>query len=57
VYVEKYDNGQKKIEAHYKSGKLEGGWREWFENGEEKKMGFYSDGKFHKFKNVWEESF
>jgi antitoxin component YwqK of YwqJK toxin-antitoxin module len=33
VFVEKYDNGQKKTENHYKDGKLDGFSTEWRENG------------------------
>jgi antitoxin component YwqK of YwqJK toxin-antitoxin module len=34
VYVEKYDNGQKKLEEHYKNGKLVGISKSWLENGQ-----------------------
>ena len=33
-YVEYYDNGQKKSEAHYKNGRQEGVSNTWYENGQ-----------------------
>ena len=32
-HVEYYENGKKKLEIHYKNGKLDGLWTWWDENG------------------------
>ena len=45
VYVEEYINGQKKVEKHYKDGKLEGLWTWWHENGKKFHEGKYKGGK------------
>ena len=44
VYIEKYDNGQKKTENHYKDGKLDGLSTEWRENGQKEREWNYKDG-------------
>jgi hypothetical protein len=36
VYVEKWDNGQKKKEEHYRDGKLGGLGMKWYDNGQKK---------------------
>jgi hypothetical protein len=43
VYVEKWDNGQKKKEEHYRDGKLDGLWTIWYENGQKDEEGNYKN--------------
>ncbi len=43
-YVKYYDNGQKKVEKHYKDGKLDGLWTHWYENGQKSYEENYKDG-------------
>ncbi len=40
-----YSNGQKKIEANFKNGTLEGLWTSWYVNGQKEKEGEYKKGK------------
>ena len=47
-YVKYYDNGQKKVEKHYKDGKLDGLWTHWYENGQKRSVDNYKDGEFVK---------
>lgn len=42
--VDYYENGQKRGEAHYKNGLLEGPFLEWYEEGEQKTVGAYHEG-------------
>ena len=44
-YVEKYENGQKKVEINYKNGKKEGAWTYWHENGQKKSEENYKNGE------------
>jgi antitoxin component YwqK of YwqJK toxin-antitoxin module len=46
-YVEKYENGQKKLEKHYKDGELNGLQTHWNENGQKEFEG--------NLENGWEE--
>ena len=51
-----YKNGNKKLEANYKNGKLNGMWISWYENGIIKeKSGYYSDNKLDKQWTYWAE--
>ena len=45
LHVEYYDNGQKKVEAPFKDGKLDGLLTGWYENGKKRAEGHYKDGK------------
>jgi len=44
-YVKYYEDGQKKLEEHYKNGKLEGISTGWFDNGQKHWEGSYKGGK------------
>jgi hypothetical protein len=44
-YVVYYGRGQKKSEAHYKNGKLDGLETRWYENGLQQSEMQYKDGK------------
>ena len=45
VRFECYENGNKKIEQHFKDGKLHGVTTAWFENGTKECEIHYKDGK------------
>ena len=44
--VEKYANGQKKVEGNYKNGKPDGVHAWWHENGEKRSDTIWKDGHF-----------
>ena len=43
-WTEWYENGQKKLEQHYKCGRYIGTWIYWYENGQKKSVSNYIDG-------------
>ena len=53
VLVEKYENGQKKLEEHYKDGKLEGLWTWWSKNGQKVREGNTKDGELDGLWTTW----
>ncbi|MEI6706009.1 MAG: MJ0042-type zinc finger domain-containing protein [Methylococcales bacterium] len=55
-YQEFYSNGQKKREASYKDGKLDGLITGWFENGQKELEGNYKDGKQDGLATGWHDN-
>jgi len=55
-YVEYSENGQKKLENHYKNGKLDGLSTFWHESGDKQWEGYFRDGKKEGFVSGWYEN-
>ena len=53
VSVEKYENGQKREQATFKDGKLEGPYIFWHANGQKKGEGTFKDGKREGLETLW----
>ncbi|MBB74421.1 MAG: membrane-binding protein, partial [Planctomycetaceae bacterium] len=53
VSVEKYENGQKREQATFKDGKLEGPYIFWHANGQKKGEGTFKDGKREGLQTIW----
>ena len=51
-----YENGQKKIEANYKDGKMNGKWTWWHENGQIESEGNFKNGKKDGKRTWWFEN-
>jgi antitoxin component YwqK of YwqJK toxin-antitoxin module len=51
----KYENGQKKVEGHYKDGKEDGKWTWWYENGQIQSEANWKDGKIDEWTR-WNEN-
>lgn len=51
--IEYYENGQKRMEGAYKSGKRNGEWTAWYEDGTLWSKGFYDEGVENGMKTVW----
>ena len=51
-----YENGQKRTEVHFKSGKYHGKAISWFENGQEKSEVNFKDGKLDGKVIRWHEN-
>jgi len=56
VRVEKWPDGKKKLEAHYKGGKLHGVLERWHENGQLAAHEEYEDGKWEGRRAAWYEN-
>ena len=54
--VEKYENGQKKVEEHLKLGKKHGLYLEWYEDGQKKLEGNYKNGEEEGLSILWMEN-
>jgi len=55
-YVESYKDGQKKVEKHYKDGKLDGLSTHWDENGQKDNEANYKNGEFEGLWTKWYEN-
>lgn len=53
VMIEKYENGQTKLELHYRCGAMHGPRKTWYENGNPWAMGENVDGRGHGTWTVW----
>jgi antitoxin component YwqK of YwqJK toxin-antitoxin module len=53
LVVDKYTNGQKRIETTYEDGKKNGPYTEWYFNGQKKEEGAYKEGREHGVWNGW----
>ena len=56
VAVDKYENGQKKVEGTWKDGKEEGLMTRWHENGQKEAEGTFKDGKRKGLVTSWYEN-
>ena len=56
VLVDKYPNGQKMVELHFKDGKEEGLSTEWYANGQKQLEGTSKDGKREGLETHWHEN-
>jgi len=55
-YVEYYENGKKRSEAHYKNGKRDGLATQWHKNGQKELESHYKDGKKEGLETWWYEN-
>ena len=55
-YVEYYDNGQKKIERHFKDGKQDGLETVWYENGQKQAEAHLKNGEYDGRGTYWYEN-
>jgi antitoxin component YwqK of YwqJK toxin-antitoxin module len=53
LYINWYENGQKKREGTFKDGKKVGKWTRWYENGQKKREGTYKDGELNGLWTGW----
>ena len=54
--VEYYENGQKKIEGHYKNGEQDGLWTQWYENGQKKSEVNFTNNLQQGLWTMWHEN-
>jgi antitoxin component YwqK of YwqJK toxin-antitoxin module len=55
-YVEKYENGQKSLEIHYKDGMKDGLDTSWYKNGQKWTEQNFKDGMYNGVKTFWWEN-
>ena len=51
-----YKNGKKKLESHFKNGKINGSVRQWHENGQKMGERNWEDGKLNGINNEWHKN-
>ena len=54
--IDRYDNGNKKIEGNWKLGFRNGLITEWFADGDKKQEGYYKDGQVNGLFTLWDKN-